>query len=66
MHYSAGPASLLMFGSAAELRHATIFWRGAWLLLDAGGALFALYLLVMVGLLLIGHAARFRDRRRAR
>jgi len=66
MHYSAGPASLTMFASAAVLRHAKIFWSGAWVLLDAAGGLFALYLLVMVGLMLIGVAGRLRTRRRAR
>ena len=65
MHYSAGPASLTAFASGTELRHAKIFWSGAWILLDAAGALFALYLMVMVGLLLIGSVGRFRARRRA-
>jgi hypothetical protein len=55
-----------MFASAADLRDATIFWSGAWILLDAAGALFALYFLIMLGLLLIGSAEQFRDRRRAR
>lgn len=66
MHYSAGPLSLMMFASGAELRQASFFWSGAWVLLDAAGALFALYFLGMLGLLLIGTAARLRDRRRAR
>ena len=52
-----------MFASAAELRHAAIFWNGAWLLMDAAGALFALYFLVGLGLLLFGSAERFWDRR---
>lgn len=55
-----------MFASAAELRQATVFWSGAWVLLDAAGALFVLYFLVMFGLLLIGGAARLRDRHRDR
>jgi hypothetical protein len=55
-----------MFASAGELRHATIFWTGAWLLLDAAGALFVLYFLIMIGLLLFGSAARLRDSHRAR
>jgi hypothetical protein len=66
VHYSAGPASLLMFAAAGSLRHATILWSGAWILLDAAGALFGLYFLVLLGLLLIGSAERFRDRHRAR
>ena len=66
MHYSAGPFSFLMFASAAGMRHATIFWNGAWILLDAAGVLFALYFLILLGLLLIGSAERFLDRRRAR
>ncbi len=64
MHYSAGPASLTMFASAAQLRHAKIFWSGAAVLLDAAGGLFAVYLVVMVGLLLIGFAGRLWVRRR--
>jgi hypothetical protein len=66
VHYTAGPASLMAFASADELRHAKIFWSGAWVLLDAAGGLFALYFLSMVGLLLVGIAARFWARRRAR
>jgi hypothetical protein len=66
VHYSAGPASLTMFASAVELRQAKIFWSGAWVLLDAAGGLFALYLVVMLGLLLIGSATRARIRRRTR
>jgi hypothetical protein len=63
VYYSTGPASLTMFASASEMRHAKVFWTGAWVLLDAAGALFAAYILVMVTLLLIGSAERFRARR---
>lgn len=63
MHYVFGPAALIAFGSAAELRHAKLFWSGAWILLDAAGGLFALYVIVMVALLLVGSAARYRARR---
>ncbi|MBV9195371.1 MAG: hypothetical protein JO168_14595 [Solirubrobacterales bacterium] len=55
-----------MVASATELRHAAVFWSGAWVLLDAAGALFALYFLIVVGLLVAGSVGRFNDRRRAR
>ena len=62
MYYSAGLASLTAFAGAAGLPRTSIFWIAARILLDSAGGLFGLYLAVMIGLLLIGWAMRFRRR----
>jgi hypothetical protein len=62
VYYSAGLASLTAFAGAAGLPHTSVFWIVARILLDSAGGLFGLYLVVMVGLLLMGQAMRFRQR----
>jgi len=62
VYYSAGLASLTAFAGAVSLPRTSIFWIMARILLDSAGGLFGLYLLVMVGLLLMGRAMRFRHR----
>jgi hypothetical protein len=62
VYYSAGLASLTAFAGAAGLPRTSIFWIIARILLDSAGGLFGLYIAVMVGLLLMGRAMRFRQR----
>jgi hypothetical protein len=62
VYYSAGLASLTAFAGAAGLPRTSIFWIVARILLDSAGGLFGLYLAVMVSLLLMGWAMRFRQR----
>lgn len=62
MHYSAGLASLAAAGGAISLPGHGGLWLAARLLLDGSGALFGLYLLIILGLLLAGHAMRLRSR----
>ena len=62
MYYPATLASLTAFGSAVALPHDGDLWLGARLLLDGAGALFGLYLLISIGLLLAGLVMRVRRR----
>jgi hypothetical protein len=66
VYYSAGLASLTAFAAAAGLPHSSDLWLVARIMLDSAGGLFGLYLAVMIGLLLIGLAMRFRRRVAAR
>src|ERR1700735_1853830 len=54
MYYPSTLASLTAFGSAVALPHNGDLWLTARMLLDGAGALFGLYLLISVGLLLAG------------
>jgi hypothetical protein len=56
VHYSAGLASLSAVGGAMSLPGHGGPWLAARLLLDGTGALFGLYLVITLGLLLAGHA----------
>jgi hypothetical protein len=58
VHYSAGLASLSAIGGAVSLPGNGGLWLAARLLLDAAGALFGLYLMIILGLLLAGCAMR--------
>ena len=62
MHYSAGLASLTAVGGATSLPGHGGLWLAARLLLDGAGALFGLYLLITLSLLLAGHVMRLRCR----
>jgi len=62
MYYPAALASLTAFGSPVVLPHDGDLWLAARLLLDGAGALFGLYLLVSIGLLLTGQVMRLRPR----
>lgn len=60
MHYSAGLAGLAAVGGAATLPGSGVLWLTARLLLDGAGALFGLYLLILVTLFLSGYVMRLR------
>lgn len=60
MHYSAGLAGLTAVGGAAALPGSGMLWLAARLLLDGAGALFGLYLLIVVTLFLSGYVMRLR------
>ena len=62
MQYSAGLAGLTAVGGAVSLPGHGGLWLAARLLLDGAGALFGLYLLVTLSLLLAGHGMRLRRR----
>jgi hypothetical protein len=62
MYYPATLASLTAFGSAVALPHNGDLWLTARMLLDGAGALFGLYLLIGIGLLLTGQVMRIRGR----
>jgi hypothetical protein len=66
VYYSTGLASFTAFSAAAGLPHSNDLWLVARAMLDSAGGLFGLYLAVMIGLLLIGRAMRFRRRVTAR
>lgn len=58
MYYSAGLAALTSYGAAGHLPRQGILWIAARALLDGAGALFALYLVVSVGLFVVGRKRR--------
>jgi hypothetical protein len=60
VHYSAGLAGLAAIGGAATLPGSGVLWLTARLLLDGAGALFGLYLLILVTLFLSGYVMRLR------
>lgn len=60
MHYSAGLAGLAAVGGAATLPGSGVLWLTARLLLDGAGALFGLYLLILLTLFLSGYVMRLR------
>ena len=60
MHYSAGLGGLAAVGGAATLPGSGVLWLTARLLLDGAGALFGLYLLILVTLFLSGYVMRLR------
>ena len=60
MYYPTTLASLTAFGSAVALPHNGDLWLTARMLLDGAGALFGLYLLISIGLLLTGQVMRIR------
>jgi hypothetical protein len=60
VHYSAGLAGLVAVGGAATLPGSGVLWLTARLLLDGAGALFGLYLLILVTLFLSGCVMRLR------
>ena len=62
MYYPTTLASLTAFGSAVALPHNGDLWLTARMLLDGAGALFGLYLLISIGLLLTGQVMRIRRR----
>jgi hypothetical protein len=62
MYYPSTLASLTAFGSAVALPHNGDLWLTARMLLDGAGALFGLYLLIGIGLLLTGQVMRIRRR----
>jgi hypothetical protein len=60
VHYSAGLAGLTAIGGAAVLPGGGALWLAARLLLDGAGALFGLYLLIVLTLFLSGCVLRWR------
>jgi hypothetical protein len=58
VYYSAGIGSVASFGTATQLPHVGVAWVFARILLNTAGALFATYIIVIIGLLVIGHALR--------
>ena len=54
MHYSAGLGGLIAVGGAATVPGHGVLWLAARITLDLTGALFGLYLLVVIVLLLWG------------
>jgi hypothetical protein len=60
VHYSAGLAGLAAVGGAATLPGSGVLWLTARLLLDGAGALFGLYLLILLTLFLSGYVMRLR------
>jgi hypothetical protein len=63
VHYTAGFGALASFGAAEHLPDDSLLWRAARVMLDTAGAVFALYLLIALLLLLIGRVLRSRRRR---
>jgi hypothetical protein len=61
VHYSAGLAGLTAVGGAAVLPGSGALWLTSRLLLDGAGALFGLYLLTILALLLSGYVMRLRQ-----
>ena len=59
-HFAAGVTSMAAFGAAAALPSDGTLWVAARLLFDGAGALFGLYLLIGLGLVLVGAAMRSR------
>lgn len=57
MYYTTGPASLVSFAAAMPLPRTGVLWLAARGMLDTAGALFALYTVIAVGLLLVGSLA---------
>jgi len=55
-------AGLAAVGGAATLPGSGVLWLTARLLLDGAGALFGLYLLILLTLFLSGYAMRLRQR----
>jgi hypothetical protein len=66
VHYTAGLASLPVVGGAVSLPDNGELWLAARVLLDGAGALFGLYLVIIMSLLLAGYAMRFQGRLAAR
>ncbi len=62
VHYSAGLGGLVAAGGAATLPDHGLLWMAARITLDATGALFGLYLVVFIVLLLWGWAISARRR----
>jgi hypothetical protein len=62
VYYSARLAGLTAIGGANALPASGVLWLAARLLLDSAGALFGLYLLTILALVLYGYAARAHRR----
>jgi hypothetical protein len=60
VHYSAGLAGVAAVGGGATLPGSGVLWLTARLLLDGAGALFGLYLLILLTLFLSGYVMRLR------
>lgn len=61
VYYSASAASLTSYGASMQLPRHSLFWLVARGMLDAAGALFAVYLIVAVVLLVVGWIMRYRS-----
>ena len=62
MHYTSGLAALSSFATAAPLPRHGLLWYLARFLLDSAGALFLVYSLLAVALLVYGARVRRQER----
>lgn len=62
MYYSAAVASFTSYGAATQLPRHSAVWTVARLMLDCAGALFALYALAIITILLLGCKMRADER----